>query len=580
VEQVDGVEAGRPPHVRRKLTIALKLLSGQKRFLFALLIAARMMVGLCDLLVAAEMYFLFLLLQGRAPAHHFWWIPSTSVSAASITAVLVIIRALADLSISRFIFHQIQHLYTYFLLRLTQGYSEMQWSRFVEYNRSELSNHALTTASDAAEFYYRWIEMTAAVGIVVVMAVAVVYKSPVAACWFGIALAASYGLHQFLIRSRLQAAASSREDSLKMLRRNLADMFSSGKEIRTYGNRAFFQDRIQRAARRIAASNVRVVFLPHIARTIADQGAVLVLLTVIIVVQLRNGDTGQLLSLLAFYFVLSRRLLPLISQISFIAGQMEGSYENVRVVDFELTECSRFRMAEVPAPLPQDGLVLELSKISFSFHESSLILEDVNLRVRKDEIIVLHGASGIGKSSLLNLIAGVTQPRTGVVYVDRANIAYVPQEVPLLDDSIRNNLLFGLTDRSDKDLANALRVANLAEFVSGQSRGMETRVGDDGVLFSGGQRQRLGLARAIVRGGHLLLLDEATSALDEENERRILENLSASGRAVLLVTHRVRSRLFAHRVFRFQGGRLIEHVTDPNLKNPRQLSVTAVPLTG
>jgi len=178
--------------------------------------------------------------------------------------------------------------------------------------------------------------------------------------------------------------------------------------------------------------------------------------------------------------------------------------------------------------------------------------------MRRGEVVVLHGDSGSGKSSLMNLIAGVLQPASGVVRVDRASVAYVPQDVALLDDSIRNNLLFGLSARNDAELMNALAVANLAEFVAAQPQGLDTGVGDNGILFSGGQRQRLGLARAILRGASLLLLDESTSALDEDNESQVLDNLSASGVAVLLATHRALKQGFAQRVFRLHKGHLIE----------------------
>ncbi len=316
--------------------------------------------------------------------------------------------------------------------------------------------------------------------------------------------------------------------------------------------------RIQEQAEYVAASNLRIRFLPQIASSVADQGAVLLFLSIIVAVQLRQGDARQLLSLLAFYFVLSRRMIPLISQISIIAGQMESSYENVRIVEAELDECRRHRGCGLPANLPDAGFVVQLKEVSFSFREGVPVLRDVSLLLREGETIVLHGPSGIGKSSLLNLIAGVSQPTKGVIQVDRTNIAYVPQEIALLDDSIRNNLLFGLPEKSDEELMTALAAAQLVDFVIAQPFGLDTGVGDNGALFSGGQRQRLGLARAVLREARLLLLDEATSALDEENERQILENLSASGKAVMLVTHRIVARVFGHRVFRLEGGSLIE----------------------
>ena len=554
-------ESKRPLFSWVSLRTAIGPLGNWQRISLVLLILERVAVGFCDLLVAAAMYLLFLLLQGGSPGRYFWWTPKTALSVAVITTVLVVLRGVMDLISARRVFHQIQNLYTGLLLRLTDGYSQLEWTRFVERNRSELSGHAINTAREAADFYHRCVEMTANIAIVVVMTAALFYRNLTAACVLSLTIAVFYCGHRLLIREKLQVAATSRETSLRMLHRNLADMFSSGKEIRTYGNHAFFQERIRWQAENVASNNVRLWFLPQFALTVADQGAVLLFLAIVIAVQLRQGDARHLLPLLVFYFVLSRRLIPLISQISFVAGQMEGGFENVKVVDAELTKCWKYRTLASPTFQPDSGLVMQVIQASFSYPGDEPILRNVNFSMRKGEMVVLHGTSGIGKSSLMNLIAGVSQPVAGVVRVDRGSIAYVPQEVPLLDDSIRNNLLFGLSARSDEEMMRALAVASLDEFVATQPLRLETPVGDNGVLFSGGQRQRLGLARAILRGSRLLLLDEATSALDETNERQVLENLNASGIAILLATHRAHPQLFAHRVFRLVEGSLIEETS-------------------
>jgi ABC-type multidrug transport system fused ATPase/permease subunit len=562
---------------RSRWRTAFGLLRSRQRFQFLFLSVGRFAVGLIDLLVAAAMYLLFLLLQGRSPAHAGSWFPATILSAALVASILVVVRAIVDIYSSRLVFDSIQSLYNDFLLRLTEGYGQMRWLRFTQRNRSELSNHALNTAREAADFYHRCIELAASAVIVVVIIAALVYQNPIAAFSFVGALIVFYAIHQLVLHKKIQDSASSRERRLSKLHKSFAEMLAAGREARAYENHGFMHDRIQRQAEAVAISNRRAIFLPQVSRIIADQGTVLLFLALIVAVELRRGDPRELLSLLAFYFVLSRRLLPLVSQISLIAGQMESSYENVKIVDVELKECDEHRTVQSAVTLPSPGMVMELRHLSFGFQSGTPILCDVNLSMQAGEAVVLRGASGIGKSSLVDLIAGVLPPTSGAVHVDRKRIAYVSQDIPLLDDSIRNNLLFGMIEKNNGDLMKALAKARLDEFVAQLPDGLDTCVGDNGVLLSGGERQRLGLARAILRNGDLLLLDEATSAIDEENERRILENLGASGRAVFFVTHRLHPYAFAHRAFRLQGSRLIEEEPTKRQAEPAPVNALAEP---
>ena len=410
---VDVGDVKRSVNFSEIFQVAFRLIQRRHRLLFAWLVVERVAVGVCDLLVAGAMYVLFLLLQGGSPPHHFWWTPKTTLVAALITAAMIVLRSALDLWATRRVVGYVQTLYKDFLLRLTHGYSEMRWGSFVECNRSELLNHTVNTAREAAIFYHYSIEMTAAVTVVLIMTVALIYQSPAAACGLGAAVLLFYGVHRFLIRERLQRAASEREQAQRMLQRRLADVFASGKEIRTYQNQDFFHGRIREQAGSLGVSSRQVALLPLVARILSDQGVVLLFLGVVVAVQLRHGDVRQLLSLLVFYFVLSRRLLPLISQISLTAGQVESTCENVRIVDSELTKCRLQRTPPRPIQLPAAGFVLELDGVSFAFGEDTPILRDVHLRLRAGESVVLCGVSGSGKSSLLNLMAGVRTRRRG-----------------------------------------------------------------------------------------------------------------------------------------------------------------------
>lgn len=554
----DGADAGCERAWRSRFAVAATLLTAHQRIVLALLTLGRIAVGFCDLAVAGAMYLLFLLLQQHAPAHPPRWLPVATLPVALLTSMLVLVRMGTDLLSLRAVALQLQKLHAHLLLRLTEGYQQLSWKCFVESNRSEMSNYALNTTREAAEFYQRCMDLTAAIVITLAMTAAILYQSIVAAGAFALALGGFYALHRTLVRDRVQRAAARREQALHMLQHDFADALASGKEVRTYGNHSFFQDRIRRQMRNLAASNVRILSLPRILGSLADQGAVLLFLGIITAVELRQGDMRQVLSLLAFYFVLSRRLIPMVSQMAAAAGQIESSFENVRIVVAELDRCHRHRAGVITGPPPERGWAMELEGVSFGYPGQDLILRNICLRVRDGELIVVHGRSGSGKSTFLNLLAGLIRPVAGRIRMDRVSVAYVPQEIALLDDSIRTNLLFGLKEKSDAELTAALAAARLSDFVLAHACGLDARAGDNGALWSGGQRQRLGIARAVLRGARVLLLDEATSALDADNEWLVLHALRAAGKAMVLVTHRSLPPGLAHRTFRLEEGHLIE----------------------
>ena len=197
-------EVGPLPRTGERFRTALGLLDNRQRLSLVALTLERIAVGCCDLLMAAAMYLLFMLLQGRPPAHAFSWLPKSTLSAAILTAALVALRALTDVWSARSLFRYIQDLYTRFLLRLTQGYNQMRWSRYVERNRSELVGHSIYTARDAVDFYQSCVEMAAAAAIVLIMAAALIYQSPFAASLLGGALALFYAVHRLLSHRHLQ----------------------------------------------------------------------------------------------------------------------------------------------------------------------------------------------------------------------------------------------------------------------------------------------------------------------------------------------------------------------------------------
>jgi ATP-binding cassette subfamily C protein len=214
---------------------------------------------------------------------------------------------------------------------------------------------------------------------------------------------------------------------------------------------------------------------------------------------------------------------------------------------------------------------LEVSGVRFAYGDGPPVLDGLSLAIEPGEKVALVGASGGGKSTLVQVLLGLYPPRAGrVTYggvpveeigldVVREHVAVVLQHPALFNDSVRNNLSLG-RELSDRDLWRALEVAQLKADVAALDQGLDTRVGRQGVRLSGGQRQRLAIARMVLTRPSVVLLDEATSALDTETEARLHEALREflHGRTTLIVAHRLSAVKQADRVYVFEDGHIIE----------------------
>ena len=199
-------------------------------------------------------------------------------------------------------------------------------------------------------------------------------------------------------------------------------------------------------------------------------------------------------------------------------------------------------------------------------------VRDFNLTVRPGERIAVVGQSGSGKSTLINLLPRFVDPESGRVLIDgedirdfrlgslRKKLAFVTQDVVIFDDTLRNNLTYGLENVTDVQIQEALEAASLTEMVAELPEGLETRTGEGGSLFSGGQKQRISIARAFLRNAPILIMDEATSALDSKTERHVAEAMDRlrSGRTCLIVAHRLSTIAGVDRIVVMKEGRIVE----------------------
>jgi ABC-type multidrug transport system fused ATPase/permease subunit len=225
---------------------------------------------------------------------------------------------------------------------------------------------------------------------------------------------------------------------------------------------------------------------------------------------------------------------------------------------------------------------IEFRNVSFSYNQHSQIIKDLNFKLRKGKTVAIVGGSGSGKTTITDLVLGLLEPDNGAIYIDnqpltdvnlisyRKKIGYIGQETILVNDTIKQNIIWGLDQSlSDEKIESIAKLCHVHEFVNALPEKYNTIIGDKGMMVSGGQRQRLAIARAIARDPELLILDEATSALDSETEKIIqqaIENLSDEV-TILIIAHRLSTIVNADEIVVLENGSILEKGSFKELMN-------------
>ena len=222
---------------------------------------------------------------------------------------------------------------------------------------------------------------------------------------------------------------------------------------------------------------------------------------------------------------------------------------------------------------------LNFERVSFGYEDKQMIVDNVNLQIKKGEMIGLIGPSGAGKTTIVDLILRLHQPKNGIISLDgqpasdisieewRKHIGYVAQDNFLLNDTIENNIKFYDETITTGEVIKATRLANIYDFINEQPTKFATIVGERGVKLSGGEKQRIALARILVRHPDILILDEATSALDNESElavQQAINNLKGYT-TIIVVAHRLTTVLASDRIVAIDKGRVVEEGSPTDL---------------
>ena len=351
------------------------------------------------------------------------------------------------------------------------------------------------------------------------------------------------------------------------------------KEVKVLNRESFFvtsyQTYYKKYAKGLRISRLLAAIPKYIVEMVSMTG-----LLIAIIIKLKYGRTDivTFIPQLSAFAIAAFRLMPSVGRINehvtnimYAAPSIELVYNDLKDVERQETGDAEGQEKEEQNREWKFEKELEIKKVCYHYPDvEENVIDHVDFKIRKGQTVALIGESGAGKTTMADIILGLLSPQYGRIKAEgedifksidqwHKNIGYIPQTIYLSDDTIRNNVAFGVFEEEidENAVIEALKKAQLYEFVEGLIDGMDTIVGDRGVRLSGGQRQRIGIARALYHDPEILVLDEATSALDSDTEAAVMEAVDSlrSEKTMIIIAHRLTTIQNADVIFEIVNGK-------------------------
>lgn len=371
---------------------------------------------------------------------------------------------------------------------------------------------------------------------------------------------------------RIRSVSLRSQENLSDISHTLQESISGQKIVQTFGMESHEESRFNQLVERLVGVNLKVARISALSSPLMEFIGYVAFVPFLLYAnfQINRGFTvGAFVVFVAALF----RLYEPVRKLSRMHLHFQQASASAQRVFEILDQAPEIRDHPDALPLPPFSGSIDFERVAFSYPGNRQpVLNGIDLRIQKAEIVALVGASGAGKTSLVSLIPRFYDVRRGAVRIDgidirnvtlrslRSQISMVTQETFLFNDSIRNNIAYGRQDCSMTEIEEAAKSAFIHEFVVSLPRGYEEKIGERGHRLSGGQRQRIAIARAVLKKAPILILDEATSSLDAESERLVqmaLENLMRNCTTVV-IAHRLSTIRLADRIVVMKEGRIVE----------------------
>lgn len=351
------------------------------------------------------------------------------------------------------------------------------------------------------------------------------------------------------------------------------------KSIKVSKTEGFFEEKYNVHALNVVEADRKNQTFNKMPQAFIEAATVAAVLGTVLILLEGGIEIADIIPALSAFVVAAMRLLPSVNKVSTGMNTVicnEPALDNVlkNIRDADVSGYDNLMVSRENKIQIKFRNNVYFKNVTFSYSGSaSPVLENADLKIYKGQSVGIIGTSGAGKTTAIDIMLGLLKPQSGQVLVDGIDIeenmrswlsclAYIPQQIFLMDDSVKANIAFGKnkTKINEEQVWNAIREAQLESFVKTLPQGIDTSIGEAGVRLSGGQRQRIGIARALYNNPDILFFDEATSALDSETEAAIMESINQlrGNKTLIIIAHRLTTIEKCDLVYKVENGKIVE----------------------
>ena len=462
-----------------------------------------------------------------------------------------------------------------FSKKLFSTYLQKSYSYFINTNTSELSRNIIKEVHEASSFLRSCITILREFFILFVILVLLILYDPIASFISFVTLVIFALLFYLNTDKKLKKIAEKRVFSSKKIFEIISETFGGIRDVKIFAKEKFFLNNFNKQ-NNIYENNLMIRdLISKLPRIFFEFIAILILVLITFLFFYLNKNSADILPSLALMTVCILRLVP-----SFSSLNSSLTHINSHQISFDLLlgeiifKESKNTKVENTVSQKHNNINLgeqtsiQISDLNYSYDQKKTkALDGISLSVDKGEMIGVIGKSGSGKTTLINIILGLLNPKHGKISINGASqtkekttISYVPQDIFLLDDTLRKNIAFGEEEEDIKDdkVLKCIEEVKLTKLIDKSDKGINMIVGERGTKLSGGEKQRLGIARALYKNPAILVLDEATSSLDYETENEIVRSIfNLKGKhTTIIVAHRLSTVQICNRVLLMENGKI------------------------